>query len=85
MEKIMDRLNAQRRLGRKQLSDAVLYSTSRPCSLCEAAATQAAVSRMFFGSPLADGGAQVNHGDDGELFNQATRTPRSPAWMSRSF
>ena len=56
MEKIMDRLNAQRRLGRKQLSGAVLYSTSKRCSLCEAAAAQAAVSRMYFGSPLADGG-----------------------------
>ena len=49
--------DAQRRLGRTDLSGAVLYSTSRPCSLCEAAAAQAAVSRMYFGSPLADGGA----------------------------
>ena len=49
--------DAQRRLGRTDLSGAVLYSTSRPCSLCEAAAAQAAVSRMYFGSTLADGGA----------------------------
>ncbi len=48
--------DAQRRLGRTLLSGAVLYSTSRPCSLCEAAAAQAAVSRMYFGSSLADAG-----------------------------
>ena len=48
--------DAQRRLGRSSLSGAVLYSTSRPCSLCEAAAADAGVSRMFFGPALTDGG-----------------------------
>lgn len=48
--------DAQRRLGRASLSGAVLYSTSRPCSLCEAAAAQAGVSRMYFGPALTDSG-----------------------------
>jgi tRNA(Arg) A34 adenosine deaminase TadA len=48
--------DAQRRLGRASLSGAVLYSTSRPCSLCEAAAAEAGVSRMYFGPALADAG-----------------------------
>lgn len=49
--------DAQRRLGRTNLSGAVLYSTSRPCSLCEAAAAQAGVSRMYFGPALTDAGS----------------------------
>jgi tRNA(Arg) A34 adenosine deaminase TadA len=48
--------DAQRRLGRASLSGAVLYSTSRPCNLCEAAAAQAGVRRMYFGPTLADAG-----------------------------
>ena len=48
--------DAQRRLGRASLAGAVLYSTSRPCALCEAAAAQAGVRRMYFGPALADGG-----------------------------
>jgi tRNA(adenine34) deaminase len=39
------------------LQGAVLYSTSRPCSLCEAAAAQAGVKRMYFGPSLTDAGA----------------------------
>ena len=50
-------LDAQRRLGRENLAGSVLYSTSRPCSLCEAAAFRAGVSRMYFGQPLADAGS----------------------------
>ena len=49
--------DAQRRLGRTSLAGAVLYSTSRPCSVCEAAAAEAGVSRMFFGPALTDAGA----------------------------
>lgn len=49
-------LDAQRRLGRARLDGSVLYSTSRPCSLCEAAARRAGVSRMYFGSALQDAG-----------------------------
>ena len=49
--------DAQRRLGRKELSGTVLYSTSRPCSSCEAAAAEAKVSRMYFGPSISDAGA----------------------------
>lgn len=49
--------DAQRRLGRKNLAGSVLYSTSRPCSLCEAAAADAGVARMYFGPSLTDGGS----------------------------
>ena len=52
--------DAQRRLGRKELPGAVLYSTSRPCRLCEAAAAGAKVSRMYFGPTLVDAGAPRN-------------------------
>jgi tRNA(adenine34) deaminase len=48
--------DAQKKLGRLQVSGAVLSSTSRPCSLCEAAAAQAGVSRMYFGPSLTDAG-----------------------------
>ena len=49
--------DAQRRLGRPMLTGAVLYSTSRPCSACEAAAAKAGVKRMYFGASLSDAGA----------------------------
>lgn len=48
--------DAQRRLGRQNLAGSVLYSTSRPCAVCEAAAARARVSRMYFGQPLQDAG-----------------------------
>lgn len=48
--------DAQRRTGREKLTGAVLVSTSRPCSLCEAAAARAGVARMFYGPLLADAG-----------------------------
>lgn len=48
--------DAQNRLGRRWLPGAVLYSTSRPCGLCEAAAAQAGVSHMYFGPSLIDAG-----------------------------
>ena len=48
--------DAQRRLNRTQLPGSVLYSTSRPCAACEAAAAAAGVSRMVFGEDLQDGG-----------------------------
>jgi tRNA(Arg) A34 adenosine deaminase TadA len=49
--------DAQRRLGRTTLAGSVLYSTSRPCALCEAAAHAAGVARMVFGPALTDVGA----------------------------
>ena len=48
--------DAQQKLGRQDLGGAVLYSTSRPCGLCEAAAARAGVRRMYFGPLLADAG-----------------------------
>lgn len=48
--------DAQLKLGRQDLAGAVLYSTSRPCGLCEAAAARAGVRRMYFGPLLADAG-----------------------------
>jgi tRNA(Arg) A34 adenosine deaminase TadA len=48
--------DAQRKLGREALAGAVLYSTARPCSRCEAAAANAGISRMYHGPSLADAG-----------------------------
>jgi tRNA(adenine34) deaminase len=49
--------DARRKLGRQALPGSVLYSTSRPCIACEAAAAEAGVGRMYFGSSLTDAGA----------------------------
>ena len=48
--------DAQRRTGRTLLPGAVLYSTSRPCALCESAAARAQVARMVHGPALTDAG-----------------------------
>lgn len=48
--------DAQRRTRRSNLAGSVLYSTSRPCSLCEAAAARAGIHRMYFGPALTDAG-----------------------------
>lgn len=47
---------AQARLGGTDLSGCVLYSSSRPCSICEAAAAQARIARMFYGRDATDAG-----------------------------
>jgi tRNA(adenine34) deaminase len=47
---------AQRLLGSESLAGSVLYSTSRPCRLCERAAARAGVGRMYFGPRLEDAG-----------------------------
>jgi tRNA(Arg) A34 adenosine deaminase TadA len=54
MEAIRD---ACRRLGTADLSGSTMYSTSRPCCMCETAAAYARVSRMVYGTGLTDGGA----------------------------
>ena len=54
MEAIRD---AARRMRTRDLSGAVLVSTSRPCRMCEAAASRAGISRMVYGESLADAGA----------------------------
>lgn len=49
--------DAQGRLSRDDLSDCVMYSTSRPCSACERAAAQAKLARMYHGPNATDAGA----------------------------
>ena len=49
--------DAQAKLGKSDLSDCVMYSTSRPCGDCERAAAQAKLSRMYYGPQGADAGA----------------------------
>lgn len=58
--------DAQLRLGRPLITGAVLYSTSRPCSLCESAAARAGVARMYFGPALTDAGAPHRPGWSGQ-------------------
>lgn len=48
--------DAQKRLGRSDLSGAVIYSTSRPCAACQAALARARVARMVFGAGAIDAG-----------------------------
>ena len=48
--------DAQARLARADLSDCVMYSTSRPCSNCERAAVEARLGRMFYGPNATDAG-----------------------------
>ena len=47
---------AQARLGRSDLSGCMLYSSSRPCSACEAAAAEANIARMIHGRDATDAG-----------------------------
>ncbi len=53
MEAIRD---AAQRLGSRDLSDHVLYSSSRPCPMCEAAAYWAGISSMVHGHAAASAG-----------------------------
>ena len=48
--------DAQVKLNRRNLSDCVMYSTSRPCRDCEKAAYEARISRMFYGPDATDAG-----------------------------
>jgi tRNA(Arg) A34 adenosine deaminase TadA len=49
--------DASRHLGRADLSDCELYSTSRPCRMCETAAYWAGVRRLYVGKNVEDVGA----------------------------
>jgi len=49
--------DAQRRLTRDDLTDCVMYSSSRPCGACERAAAQAKLARMYHGPDASDAGA----------------------------
>jgi len=53
MEAIRD---AARRLGSRDLSDCTMYSSSRPCPMCEAAAYWANIENMVYGSGSTDAG-----------------------------
>ncbi len=54
--------DARERFGPGVLRGAVLYSTSRPCALCEAAAAEAGIARMVHGADLRDAGAPLRRG-----------------------
>jgi len=47
---------AQARLGSRDLTGAVLYSSSRPCAECESAAAEANIARMIHGRDGTDAG-----------------------------
>ena len=49
--------DAQKYLGRTDLSGAILYSTSVPCALCQDFAARYDVARMIYGEGMRDGGA----------------------------
>ena len=53
MEAIRD---AARRLGSRDLGGCILYSSSRPCPMCEAAAYWAGIERLVYGRGASDGG-----------------------------
>jgi tRNA(Arg) A34 adenosine deaminase TadA len=42
--------------GAAVVSGAILYSTSKPCALCERAAATAGIARMYFGPKTEDAG-----------------------------
>ena len=54
MEAIRD---AARRLGSRDLSGHTMYSSSRPCPMCEAGAYWAGISKMIYGRSGQDGGS----------------------------
>lgn len=49
--------DAARRLGRRNLGGCTLYSSFRPCVMCEVAAYWAGIDRMVHGTGLTDAGA----------------------------
>jgi tRNA(Arg) A34 adenosine deaminase TadA len=54
MEAIRD---AARRLKTNVLHGCVLYTTAKPCPMCETAAYWANLSRTYYGAEIRDGGA----------------------------
>jgi len=44
-------------LGSRDLSGCVLFSSSPPCPMCEAAAFWAHIENLYYGDPIRDGGA----------------------------
>ena len=56
MEALRD---AARQLSSRDLSGCLLYASSRPCPMCEAAAYWAGIERFYHGQIIADGGAPM--------------------------
>ena len=50
-------MDAQLRLAAVDLGDAVLFSTGKPCPMCEDAAAVAGLARIYWGPDAIDGGA----------------------------
>jgi tRNA(Arg) A34 adenosine deaminase TadA len=48
--------DAGRRAGRESLSGAILYSSSHPCAMCEAAASWVGIASMIHGHSAVDAG-----------------------------
>lgn len=48
--------DAARRLYNRDLSGAIMYSTSQPCPMCEAAAYWAGIGQLVYGRGLTNGG-----------------------------
>jgi tRNA(Arg) A34 adenosine deaminase TadA len=48
--------DAARRLGTARLAGCELYTTFRPCPMCETAAYWAGIERVFHGEAIVDGG-----------------------------
>jgi len=48
--------DAQAAMNKADLSDCILYSSSRPCADCERAAAHAKIARMYFGPDATDAG-----------------------------
>ena len=51
--------DAARRLGTHRLTGCELYTTFKPCAMCETAAYWAGIERVFHGKGLTDGGVPV--------------------------
>lgn len=49
--------DAARRLRSEKLTGCELYTTFRPCPMCETAAYWAGIERIFYGEAVTDGGA----------------------------
>jgi tRNA(Arg) A34 adenosine deaminase TadA len=49
--------DAARRLGTHDLGGCEIYSTAKPCPMCETACYWARISRIYYGSAITDGGA----------------------------
>lgn len=49
--------DACRRLGTNDLGGCEIYSTAKPCPMCETACYWARIARIYFGAGITDGGA----------------------------